>query len=55
MNYKDIFWGVLLIVAGSFFAIRDLTYLEIGKYFWPVMFITAGVLLLIKNNLRVNR
>jgi hypothetical protein len=50
MNYKDIFWGVLLIVTGAFFAIRDLTDLEIGKYFWPVVFITAGCLLLIKNN-----
>jgi hypothetical protein len=52
MNYKDIFWGVLLIVIGSFFAIRDLTDLEIGKYFWPVILITAGALLLFKSNLR---
>ncbi len=55
MNYKNIFWGVLLIVTGAFFAIRDLTDLEIGKYFWPVVLITAGGLLLLKNNLRTGQ
>ncbi len=55
MDYKDIFWGVLLIVTGAFFAIRDLTDLEIGKYFWPVVFITAGCLMLIKNNFRIHK
>lgn len=55
MNYKDIFWGVLLIVTGVFFAVGDLTDLEIGKYFWPVVFITAGGLLLVKNNFRTHK
>jgi hypothetical protein len=48
MNYKDIFWGVILIVIGTMFAIGDLTGLPIGAYFWPVVLITAGSLLLIK-------
>lgn len=54
MNYKNIFWGVLLIVIGGFFAVQDLTDLEIGSYFWPVVLITSGCLLLLKNNLRTD-
>lgn len=55
MNFKDIFWGIILIVAGAFFAVRDLRGLEIGVYFWPVILITAGGLLLLKNNIRANQ
>lgn len=52
MNYRDVFWGVILIVTGAFFAARDMMDIEIGSYFWPVVMITAGVLLLLKRNLR---
>jgi len=48
MNFKDIFWGIILIVIGSMFAISDYTDLEIGAFFWPVILITAGGLLLAK-------
>ncbi|GAA4437863.1 hypothetical protein GCM10023091_17640 [Ravibacter arvi] len=55
MNFKNIFWGVILIVAGTLFALRDLTDLQIGQYFWPAVLISAGCLLLIKNNFRINQ
>lgn len=55
MNFRDIFWGVILIVIGALFAIRDLTDIEIGKFFLPVILITAGGMLLVKNNLRSDR
>lgn len=55
MNYKDIFWGILLIVIGAFFAVRESIDIEIGKYFWPVVLITSGVLLLVKNTIRPNQ
>jgi len=52
MQFRNIFWGVLLILAGSLFYIRDTTMPDIMRYFWPAIFITAGGLLLIRNQIK---
>lgn len=49
MNFKSIFWGLLLIIAGSLFLIEEFTGFDFRGFFWPVMLIIAGALLLLKN------
>lgn len=49
MNFKNIFWGVMLIVVGSLFLIQELTDFDFGNYLTPVIMIVAGGLLLAKN------
>lgn len=54
MNFKNVFWGILLIVVGSLFLIQEVTQIDFGPYFWPIIMITAGGLLLLKNTLSTN-
>ncbi len=49
MNFKNIFWGVLLIIAGSLFLVEELTDFDFGRFFWPIIMIASGGLLLVKN------
>ena len=49
MNFKSIFWGLLLIIAGCLFLIEVFTGFDFRGFFWPVMLIIAGSLLLLKN------
>jgi len=49
MNFKSIFWGLLLIIAGCLFLIEEFTGFDFRGFFWPVMLIIAGALLLLKN------
>jgi membrane-bound ClpP family serine protease len=49
MNFKNIFWGVVLIIAGSLFLVEELTSFDFGRFFWPIIMITSGGLLLLRN------
>ncbi|WP_439556508.1 LiaI-LiaF-like domain-containing protein [Dyadobacter sp.] len=51
MNFRNIFWGVILIVAGSLFLVEELTAFDFGRFFWPIILITTGGLLLLRNYL----
>ncbi|MCF0050074.1 MULTISPECIES: LiaI-LiaF-like domain-containing protein [Dyadobacter] len=51
MNFRNIFWGVILIIAGSLFLIEELTAFDFGRFFWPIILITTGALLLLRNYL----
>ena len=51
MNFRNIFWGVILIIAGSLFLIEELTSFDFGRFFWPIILITTGALLLFRNYL----
>ena len=52
MNFKNIFWGVMLIVVGALFLIQELTDFDFGNYLTPIIMIVAGGLLLVKNFLK---
>ncbi|GGH45621.1 hypothetical protein D3C87_1685880 [compost metagenome] len=49
MNFKNIFWGVMLIVIGSLFLVEELTAFDFGRFFWPIILIVTGGLLLLRN------
>ncbi|QRR03669.1 LiaI-LiaF-like domain-containing protein [Dyadobacter sandarakinus] len=49
MNFRHIFWGVILIITGSLFLVEELTSIDFGRFFWPVILITTGGLLLLRN------
>jgi membrane-bound ClpP family serine protease len=51
MNFRNTFWGVLLIVAGSLFLIEELTDFDFGRYFWPIIMIVSGGLLLLRQSI----
>ncbi len=54
MNFKNIFWGVILIIAGSLFLVEELTSFDFGRFFWPIIMITSGGLLLLRNYMKSN-
>jgi membrane-bound ClpP family serine protease len=49
MNFRNIFWGVILIIAGSLFLVEELTSFDFGRFFWPIILIATGALLLLRN------
>ena len=49
MNFRNIFWGVVLIIAGSLFLVEELTAFDFGRFFWPIIMITCGGLLLLRS------
>lgn len=49
MNFRNIFWGVILIITGSLFLVEELTDFDFGRFFWPVILIVTGGLLLLRN------
>ena len=49
MKFKNIFWGVILIIAGSLFLVEELTSFDFGRFFWPIIMITSGGLLLLRS------
>ncbi|MCE7044166.1 LiaI-LiaF-like domain-containing protein [Dyadobacter sp. CY312] len=54
MNFKNIFWGVILIIVGSLFLVEELTDFDFGRFFWPIIMIVSGGLLLLKNFLKTD-
>ncbi|TLU99123.1 LiaI-LiaF-like domain-containing protein [Dyadobacter luticola] len=49
MNFRNIFWGVILVIAGSLLLIEELTAFDFGRFFWPIILISTGGLLLLRN------
>lgn len=49
MNFRNIVRGVILIVLGMMFLIEELTGFDFKGYFWPLILIIIGVLLMLKN------
>ncbi|MEO6283632.1 MAG: DUF5668 domain-containing protein [Dyadobacter sp.] len=49
MNFRNIFWGVILIITGALFLVEELTAFDFGRFFWPIILIVTGGLLLLKN------
>jgi membrane-bound ClpP family serine protease len=49
MNFRNIFWGVILIITGSLFLVEELTDFDFGRFFWPIILIVTGGLLLVRN------
>ena len=49
MNFRNIFWGIILIITGSLFLVEELTDFDFGRFFWPIILITTGALLLFRN------
>ena len=49
MKFKNIYWGVTLIIAGSLFLVEELTSFDFGRFFWPIIMITSGGLLLFRS------
>ncbi|WP_149242521.1 LiaI-LiaF-like domain-containing protein [Dyadobacter sp. 32] len=54
MNFRNIFWGVVLIIAGTLFLVEELTNFDFGRYFWPIIMIASGGLLLLRNYVNAN-
>jgi len=48
MNFRNIFWGVILIISGSLFLVEEITDFDFGQFFWPIIMITSGALLLLR-------
>jgi len=48
MNFRNIFWGVILIISGSLFLVEEITDFDFGRFFWPIIMITSGALLLLR-------
>ena len=51
MNFRNTFWGVMLIVVGGLFLIEELSDFDFGRYFLPVILIVSGGLLLLRHQL----
>lgn len=51
MNFRNTFWGIMLIVVGSLFLIEELSDFDFGRYFLPIILIISGALLLIRHQL----
>ena len=49
MNFRNIFWGVILIISGSLFLVEEITDFDFGRFFWPIIMIVSGGLLLLRH------
>ncbi|TDB68054.1 LiaF transmembrane domain-containing protein [Arundinibacter roseus] len=49
MNFKNVFWGIMLIVIGTLFLVEELSDFDFGSYFLPIVLIVSGGMLLIKH------
>lgn len=51
MNFRNTFWGIMLIVVGTLFMIEEFSNFDFGRYFLPVILIVSGGLLLLRHRL----
>jgi membrane-bound ClpP family serine protease len=51
MNFRNAFWGIMLIVVGSLFLIEEFSNFDFGRYFLPIILIISGTLLLVRHQL----
>ncbi|CAG4993342.1 hypothetical protein DYBT9275_01153 [Dyadobacter sp. CECT 9275] len=49
MTFRNIFWGIILIITGTLFLVEELTDFDFGRFFLPIILITTGALLLARN------
>jgi uncharacterized membrane protein HdeD (DUF308 family) len=54
MNFKAASRGVILILIGCYFLIQEFTPISLAPYFWPILLITVGLLLLLKSQFNTN-
>jgi hypothetical protein len=54
MNFKAVSRGVILILIGCYFLIQEFTPINLSRFFWPVLVITIGLLLLAKSQFNSN-
>ena len=54
MNFRNTFWGIMLIVVGSLFLIEELSDFDFGKFFLPIILIVSGALLLVRHQFNSN-
>ncbi|PWJ57222.1 hypothetical protein CLV98_108142 [Dyadobacter jejuensis] len=54
MYTRNVIWGLILILVGCFFLIEEFTHFDFGRYFWPIVLIFSGGLMLLKNYLKTN-
>ena len=54
MHFRTIFPGVLLVVAGLYFLLDEFTTYDLSRFFWPLILITVGILLLVQNRFNSN-
>lgn len=52
MKYKNIIWGVILIIIGTMFLIEEFIDFNFDRFFWPIILIASGLMLLLKYFLR---
>jgi membrane-bound ClpP family serine protease len=52
MNFRNTFWGVILIVVGSLFLLEEFTTIDFGRFFLPILLIVAGALLLLRHQFK---
>lgn len=55
MNFRNTFWGIMLIVVGTLFLIEEFSNFDFGRYFLPVILIVSGGLLLLRHRLGAGR
>ncbi len=48
MRFRHFFWGVMLIITGALFLVREFTGFSFGRYLVPVILIAVGGLFLLK-------
>jgi len=51
MNFKNTFWGIILIVVGILFLVEEFSDFDFGRYFLPIILIVSGGLLLLRHQL----
>lgn len=51
MNFRNTFWGIMLIVVGALFLVEELSNFDFGRYFLPIILIVSGGLLLLRHQL----
>lgn len=54
MNFKAFSRGIILILIGCYFLIQEFTPIDLSRFFWPVLLITIGLLLLAKSQFNSN-
>ena len=53
MNYRSTFWGILLVLIGGLLLMRELfDWFDFERYFFPVVLIVGGVLLIFKDKIK---
>jgi membrane-bound ClpP family serine protease len=52
MNFRNTFWGVILIVVGSLFLLEEFSTIDFGRFFLPILLIVAGGLLLLRHQFK---